>query len=368
MRDFYEVLGVAKDADADTIKKAYRKLAMQYHPDKNPGDKAAEDKFKEAASAYEVLSNSEKRAQYDRFGHQAFQGGQGGGGGFHDMDDIFSNFGDIFGDLFGGGQSQSRSQRRNHPRRGADLRYVTQVSLEDVVQGAEQEIEFDTEEHCKDCNGCGAEKGSHPETCGQCGGRGQVVRNQGFFSMASTCPVCQGSGQIVKNKCKPCRGAGRVKSHRRIRVTIPAGVDNGTRLRVSGEGEGGYLGAQSGDLYVEIRVKEDNRFEREGNDLISRVKLSYLQVLLGTEVEVPTVVGQEKLAVPQGTQPGEMLKLTGQGIPHIRGGRRGDMYFEVEVEIPTKINKEEEKLLRELAKIKGVSISDGSGSFFGRKK
>lgn len=370
LRDCYEVLGVDKNADNETIKKAYRKLAMQYHPDKNPGDKSAEEKFKEAASAYEILSSPEKRAQYDRFGHQAFQGGMGGGTQYADINDIFSNFGDIFGDLFGmGGMGGQTRNRRSGPRKGSDLRYVTEVSLKEVIEGVEQNIEFDTEEHCSDCTGTGAEKGHSPETCTTCGGRGQVVRQQGFFSMATTCHVCHGSGQMIKHKCKGCKGSGRKKSHRKIRVTIPAGVDNGTRLRISGEGEGGFLGGPAGDLYVEIRVKEDNRFDREGADLIGHIKLSYLQLLLGAEVEVPTVTGKEKLNVPHGTQVGDTLKLTGQGIPHLKGHRRGDIYYEVEVEIPEKVSKEEEKLLREIAKIKGIKVQDESGfGLFGKKK
>jgi molecular chaperone DnaJ len=367
-RDFYEVLGVAREADADTIKKAYRKLAMQYHPDKNPGNAEAEEMFKEAAAAYEVLSDASKRAQYDRFGHSAFSQG-GGGQGYSDVEDIFSNFGDIFGDLFGMGGGQ-RGRGRSGPRRGADLRYISEISLKEVVEGAEQDIQFDTEENCTDCNGNGAEKGSTPEVCGTCRGSGQVVRSQGFFQMASTCPTCQGRGSVIKKPCKPCRGSGRRSQHRKIRLTIPPGVDNGTRLRVSNEGEGGYQGGQPGDLYVEIRVKNHESFERRGEDLLGEVTLSYLQALLGADIEVPTVTGKAKLTIPKGVQVGETIKLPNEGVPSLRDKRRGDLYFTVHVEFPKKISKEEEKLLREIAQIRGEKLDDGGGlsGLFGRSK
>lgn len=368
-RDYYEVLGVAKDADADTIKKAYRKMAMQFHPDKNPGDKEAEDKFKEAASAYEILSNPEKRAQYDRFGHQAFQQGGGFGGGFSNAEDIFSHFGDIFGDLFGGGMGGGRTQRRSSgPRRGADLRYVTEITLKEVIEGVEKEIEFDTDDNCDKCNGSGAEKGSTPTTCQTCGGRGQVIRAQGFFSMASTCPTCNGEGTIIKNPCGSCKGRGRQKNHRKIRLTIPGGVDTGTRLRVSGEGEGGYKGGPAGDLYVEIHVQEDERFERRGDHLITKVDLHYLQLLLGAEVEIPTVTGKKNLEIPKGTKPGQSLKISGEGLPSLKGSRRGDLYITIGVEFPDRLNADEEKLLRQVAQIKGIDVSNEKGSFWGKKK
>ncbi len=366
-RDYYEILGVSRDAEQDVIKKAYRKLAMQFHPDKNPNNPEAEEKFKEAAAAYEVLSDANKRARYDQYGHQAFSGG--GGGGFHNTEDIFSHFGDIFGDIFGGGMgggSRSRRQSRG-PRRGSDLRYVTEIYLKDVISGLEREIEFDTDENCSVCNGSGAEKGTQPVTCPTCGGSGQVVRQQGFFAMASTCPQCQGQGSIVKNPCKPCHGQGRTKSHRKIRLTIPPGVDTGTRLRVTGEGEGGYHGGPAGDLYVEIRVREHDSFERRGEDLYAELDVSYLQMLLGAEIEVETVDGKAKLEVPKGTVAGDEIKLTGQGLPSLRGSRRGNIYFHVNVEFPEKITKEEEKLLRELAKIRNVNVQAESG-LFGRKK
>ncbi|MNK07397.1 Chaperone protein DnaJ [compost metagenome] len=364
-RDYYEILGIARDAEQDVIKKAYRKLAIQFHPDKNPGNKEAEEKFKEAAGAYEILSDPQKRAQYDRFGHDAFRGG--GGGGFHDAEDIFSHFGDIFGDLFGGGGQQQRRRSRNEPRRGADLRYVTEISLKEVISGIEREIEFDTEENCKECKGTGAEKGSQPITCPTCHGSGQVVRSQGFFAMASTCPTCHGQGTTVKDPCKPCKGKGRVASHRKIRLNIPAGVDTGTRLRVATEGEGGYMGGPAGDLYVEIRVKPHPHFERRGEDLFAELSVPYVQMLLGAEIEVPTVTGKEKLELPKGTHPGAAVKLQGQGLPSLRGSRRGDIYFQVNVQFPEKLNKDEEKLLREIAKSRNLDVAGESG-LFGRKK
>ena len=363
-RDYYEILGVARDAEADVIKKAYRKLAMQYHPDKNPGNKEAEEMFKEAAGAYEVLSDAQKRAAYDRYGHDAFR--NGGGGGFQDTEDIFSHFGDIFGDLFGGGQQQRR-RSRNEPRRGADLRYVTEVTLKDVITGIEREIEFDTEESCKECKGSGAEKGSEVSTCGTCHGSGQVVRSQGFFAMASTCPTCHGQGPVIKNPCKPCKGKGRVSSHRKIRLNIPAGVDTGTRLRVATEGEGGYMGGSAGDLYVEIRVKNHAHFERRGEDLFAELSVPYVQMLLGADIKVPTVTGEETLTIPRGTHPQAAVKLSGQGLPSLRGSRRGDIYFQVNVQFPEKLSKDEEKLLRDIAKARDLDVAGETG-LFGRKK
>lgn len=372
-RDFYEILGVSKTADADTIKKAYRKMALQFHPDKNPGNQEAEEKFKEAASAYEVLGDPQKRAQYDRFGHAAFSGGQGGFHGFSDVEDIFSQFSDIFGDFFGGmgGAGRGRTRQRNQTRRGADLRYVTEISLKEVIEGVEREIEFETEVSCETCSGSGAEKGSQPSTCPSCGGRGQVVRQQGFFSMASTCPQCHGEGEIIQNPCKTCKGRGRQKQERKIRLTIPPGVDTGTRLRVSDEGEGGYRGGPAGDLYVEVSVKKDNRFVREGDHLYGELRLDYLQMLLGADIEVDTVTGQKTVVIPKGIQVGERVKLGGEGIPSLRSGRRGDLFYTVDVEFPENLSKDEEAALREIAEKRGISVgSAGSsfGGFFSKKK
>lgn len=362
-RDYYEILGVDRNVDADTLKKAYRKMAMQFHPDRNPGDQKAEDSFKEAAEAYEVLSNSEKRAQYDRFGHQAFQGGRGGfggGGGFHDMNDIFSQFGDIFGDIFGqgmGGGQQRSSRSRNSPRKGADLRYITEIELKEVVTGKEQQIEFDTETNCEDCNGSGAAKGSQAVTCQVCRGSGQVVRQQGFFTMATTCHNCHGSGESIEKPCPSCRGQGRKKTKRKIKVDIPAGVDNGTRLRVTNEGEGGYKGGPNGDLFVEIRVNDHDIFQREGDHLFADLDVSYLQFLLGGELTTEAIDGDVVVEIPKGSAPGNRVKVSGRGLPSLRGSRRGDLYFTLNVEFPKKLSEDEEKLIRQLADLHKTKVA-----------
>jgi molecular chaperone DnaJ len=370
-RDFYEVLGVARNADADTIKKAYRKLAMQFHPDKNPGNKEAEDKFKEAAAAYEVLSNAEKKSKYDRFGHAAFGQSMGGGpGGFQGMDinDIFASFGDVFGDIFGEMGGQRGRGGRNRPTRGADLRYVMEVDLKDAVDGLEKEIKFETEEACEKCTGTGSDPAHPPKTCGTCRGSGQIVRAQGFFSMASTCPTCRGQGKLVTHPCKPCKGQGRLESKRQIKVKVPPGVDTGTRLRLTGEGEGGFNGGPAGDLYVEVRVRDDKRFLRRENDLIGKVEVSYLQAILGASVEVETLKGREFIDIPAGTQPGAMIRMGGKGVPSLRGYARGDMYFEVNVKIPTKLSKREEESLREMAEATGENVQKKAKGLFGSSK
>ena len=372
-RDYYEILSVEKSADAETIKKSYRKLAMQFHPDRNPGDQAAEDKFKEAAEAYEVLSNSDKRSQYDRFGHQAFQGrgGSGGGnGGFSDMNDIFSQFGDVFGDIFGAGggggfsQQGGRSRSRNAARKGADLRFVTEIELAEVVTGKEQQIEFDTEANCGDCNGTGAAKGSKATTCKVCGGAGQVVRQQGFFTMATTCHNCSGSGEVIEAPCAGCKGRGRVQAKRKIKVTIPAGVDNGTRLRVVNEGEGGYAGGPNGDLFVEIRVKEDDIFSREGDHVFADLDVPYVQFLLGGKITTDALDGEVEVDIPRGAKPGDRIKVGGRGMPSLRGSRRGDLYFSLSVEFPEKLTEEEDKLIRQIADLSGTKVGAKKKGFF----
>ncbi len=356
LRDCYEVLQIQRTADGDTIKKAYRKLAIQFHPDKNPDNPEAEEKFKEAAAAYEILSDPDKRARYDRFGHSAFQGGGGGGAGFHDVDDIFSQFGDIFGDIFGG-QQQRRGSARQAQRKGADLRYLTEIQLKDVYQGLERDIEFAAEDGCGDCKGSGAEKGSEPVICSQCNGSGQVVRSQGFFSMASTCPTCRGMGQQIKKPCKSCQGQGRIERKRKLRINIPAGVDTGTRLRITGEGEGGYNGGPPGDLYVEIRIKSDGIFERRGDDLIRELEVPYVQMLLGGKLKVQTPIDKVDLKIPKGTKPGQTLKIGGAGLPSLRGQRKGDLYLALQVAFPSKLSKDEERLLQEIAKAQGIDIT-----------
>lgn len=372
-RDYYEILSVERNADGDTIKKAYRKLAMQYHPDRNPGDKAAEDKFKEAAEAYEVLSSPEKKEKYDRFGHNAFQQGGGAGSGFHDMNDIFSQFGDVFGDFFGGGGGspfgQTRGQSRPRgPRKGSDLRYLTEVELASVLTDGEKQVEFETDEHCSDCNGSGAAKGSQAVTCKVCKGQGQVIRQQGFFTMATTCSSCEGTGETIENPCKTCHGKGRAKVKRKIKVNLPAGVDNGTRLRIHGEGEGGYKGGPPGDLFVEIRVKEHDVYEREGDHLFADLDIAFEQFMLGGEIKVDGLDGEIEVEVPRGAQPGDQIKISGRGVPSLRGSRRGDLLFTLHPEFPKKLSVEEEALLRQLADLRKIKVGNEKKGFFGRKK
>lgn len=374
-RDYYEILSVERSADGETIKKAYRKQAMQYHPDRNPGDKEAENKFKEAAEAYEVLSSPEKKVQYDRFGHQAFQGGMGGGfrggGGFNDINDIFAQFGDVFGDFFSSGGtfgSARGGSRPRGPRKGSDLRYITEIELASVLEDSEKQIEFETEEHCSDCNGSGAEKGSGAVVCKVCKGQGQVIRQQGFFTMATTCSNCNGAGEVIENPCHNCHGKGRAKAKRKIKVNIPAGVDNGTRLRIQGEGEGGYKGGSAGDLFVEIRVKEHEVYEREGDHLYADLDIPFEQLMLGGEIKIDGLDGEVEVEVPRGAQPGDQVKVVGRGVPSLRGSRRGDLLFTLHPEFPKKVTPEEETLLRQLAELRKVKIGSEKKSFFGRKK
>jgi len=365
-RDYYEVLGVNRNADLDTIKKAYRKLAMQYHPDRNPGNKEAEEKFKEAAEAYDVLSDPEKRSLYDRLGPDRYgaQQGFGGAGGFQDVEDIFSAFSDIFGDFFGGGtfggasRRQAERSRRQGPRKGADLRYVTEIQLKEVIEGVTKEIEFETEMDCPDCAGTGSQTKSDPKPCATCRGQGQVIRQQGFFTVATTCPTCHGEGVTIPDPCRRCRGQGRVKHKKRLQVPIPPGVENGTRLRLSGEGEVGYRGGPAGDLYVEVRIKPDERFEREGAHLHSILDVDYLIMLLGGQVEGQTPLGVTQVKIPAGSQPGDQVRVLHEGIPSLRGSQRGDMIYHLRIQLPKKLTSEEEALLKELAQIRGLSVGD----------
>ncbi|MDP2226675.1 MAG: molecular chaperone DnaJ [Moraxellaceae bacterium] len=342
-RDFYEVLGVAKAASADEIKKAYRKLAMKYHPDRNPDDKSAEEKFKEANEAYEILSDEDKRAAYDRHGHAGVDpnmgaGGFGGGGNFSDI------FGDVFGDIFGGGGRGGGGQRSS---RGADLRYTLELSLEEAVRGTKVQIRVPTQVACEVCDGSGAKKGTMPETCRTCAGAGQVRVQQGFFSMAQTCPTCRGRGKTIKDPCNACHGQGRVEKTKTLDVKIPAGVDTGDRIRLSGEGQAGANGAQAGDLYVQVQVRDHEIFQRDGADLYCEVPISFADAALGGELEVPTLDGRVKLRIPEGTQTGKLFRLRGKGVSPVRGGGPGDMLCRVLVETPVQLNKRQKELLRE---------------------
>jgi molecular chaperone DnaJ len=360
-RDYYEVLGVKKNAGPDEIKKAYRKKALQYHPDRNKGDKQAEENFKEAAEAYEVLSDPEKRQLYDRFGHAGLQ--QSGFTGFRNFDDIFSSFGDIFEEFFGFG---SRGSRRTSVRQGADLRYDLQIDFMDAANGKEVEIDVSRHEMCPECSGIGTKGGTQPSVCTTCGGRGQVTRSQGFFSISTTCPTCQGSGTIITDPCTHCRGTGRVLVTKKLSIRVPPGVETGSRLRLQGEGEPGDPGAPPGDLYVFIHVKEHEFFRRHGDDIVVEVPITYTVAALGGQITIPTLEGPEPFQVPKGTQSGQQFRIPHKGMPHLRGRGRGDLIPILYIETPTKLSKEEEDLLRRLAEIEGSKVSPKKKGFFMR--
>jgi molecular chaperone DnaJ len=363
-RDYYEVLGVAREASADDIKKAYRKLAAKYHPDRNPGDQSAIDKFKEAAEAFEVLSHDEKRARYDRFGHAGVQGSFGQGGAqFHDVQDIFEAFGGIFGDLFGN-QGGRRGRGGSRARRGEHLRTTVTIELAEAATGCSRELEIQRKILCKTCNGTGAKPGTTPVGCDYCGGHGQVVQSQGFFRVQTVCPACQGSGKIIREKCTDCRGTRYQSTRVKLDIKIPAGVDNEMQIRVAGEGEPGENGGPPGDLYVDLRVKSHPNFQRNGRHLMSEIPITFTQAALGTELDVPLLTGTHKLTVPGGTQPGDVFRLKGQGMPDAHGGPRGDLVARVQVVVPKKLTKKYEELLRKLAEIEEEPVMPHQKSFF----
>lgn len=355
-RDYYEILGLEKTCTEVEIKAAYRKAALKYHPDRNPGDKEAEERFKESSEAYEVLADPQKRATYDRFGHQGLSGQ--GFSGFHDVGDIFSSFGSIFEEFFGfqGGGGRTRQ------RRGADLRYDLVIEFDEAVFGAEKELEFERAAECGACQGTRAEAGGRAP-CKTCGGIGQVRRSQGFFSIQTTCPACRGEGETITKPCKPCAGRGVTMERKKISVKIPAGVDTGLRLRVSGEGEEGGSGGSPGDLYVVLHVKESKDFERDGNDLILTRRVGIAQAALGCKLQVPTLDGEKTVEIPAGAQHGHRLTVAGAGVPHLKGVGRGDLHVQIEIAVPKKLSKEQRELLERFAAISGEEAGAGSRFF-----
>ncbi len=358
-RDYYETLGVERGASPEVVKSAYRKLAMKYHPDRNPGDQDAENRFKEASEAYSVLIDDEKRRRYDQYGH-AGVGGAGQGGGFNGQDfgDFGDVFGDIFGDLFGGGGGRRRS------RRGTDLQYELEVDFEDAVFGTKTEIKFPRSETCETCSGSGAKAGTQPRVCGTCRGRGQVHVQRGFFAISQPCSTCRGTGKIIEEYCGTCRGAGSVRKQRTLKINIPAGVDDGTRLRLTNEGESGGPGTTPGDLYVLLRVKEHSIFHREEHDLHCEVPINVAQAALGAEITVPTMEGDEKLHVKPGTQSGEKFQLKGKGVPSVNGGRRGNLIVHVKVATPEKLTKEQREHFEALLDLLPADHSPSEKSVF----
>jgi molecular chaperone DnaJ len=369
-RDYYEILGVGRDAGPDEIKKAYRQLALKYHPDRNPHDKSAEEKFKELGEAYEVLNEPQSRAAYDRFGHAAFDPrsrGGGAGAGFHDPADIFREVfggGGIFDDLFGGGGNRGPGGGE----RGDDLRYDMEISFVEAAHGCEKEITLSKPAPCDVCGGSGMEKGASATTCPTCHGRGQVVTSRGIFSLATTCPQCGGRGRVVDKPCRPCGGGGRRERSAKITIKIPPGVDTGARLRSSGNGEAGLHGGPSGDLYIVLHVKPHDIFQRDGDDLLCEVPVSFAQAALGAEIEVPTLAAPARITVPPGTQSGAVFRLKGRGVKNVHGRGAGDLLARVQVEVPTRLNSAQKAKLEEFARLCDESVHPISKSFLDRAK
>ena len=366
-RDYYDVLGINKSASPDQIKSAYRKLAVKHHPDKNKGDKASEEKFKEASEAYHILSNTERKQNYDNFGHAAFENGGGGRGGFGNFD-FSSNFSDIFEDFFGEGFGGGRRSRKSN-NRGSDLRYDLSISLNEAFSGKKQDIKFSTSEKCDICKGSGSKPGHSPSTCSMCGGHGQVRSSQGFFTVQQTCPQCGGSGEQITHPCTSCGGQGKKQASKRLSVTIPKGVDDGTRIRLAGKGEAGSKGAGSGDLYLFINVYSHDLFKRSDENLYFECPISIADAALGTTIEIPTIDGRKaKIKIPAGTQSGKQLRLKGKGMPYIRGSGYGDLYVQLNTEVPISLNKEQKELLEKFRQIENEKSNPSIKKFFEKAK
>ena len=366
-RDYYDVLGINKSASPDQIKSAYRKLAVKHHPDKNKGDKASEEKFKEASEAYHILSNTERKQNYDNFGHAAFENGGGGKGGFSNFD-FSSNFSDIFEDFFGEGFGGGRRSRKSN-NRGSDLRYDLSISLNEAFTGKKQDIKFSTSEKCDICKGSGSKPGHSPSTCSMCGGHGQVRSSQGFFTVQQTCPQCGGSGEQITHPCTSCSGQGKKQASKRLSVTIPKGVDDGTRIRLAGKGEAGSKGAGSGDLYLFINVYSHDLFKRSDENLYFECPISIADAALGTTIEIPTIDGgKAKIKIPAGTQSGKQLRLKGKGMPYIRGSGYGDLYVQLNTEVPISLNKEQKELLEKFRQIENEKSNPSIKKFFEKAK
>jgi molecular chaperone DnaJ len=361
-RDYYEILNVSQSASQEEIKKAYRKLAFEYHPDRNPNNPEAEQKFKEASEAYEILGDPQKRTTYDHFGHEGVQ--NNGYQGFQSGQDIFDTFSDIFGDFFG--FSSSRGRRGPRPQQGADLRYNLTISFEEAVKGTELDLQIPKEEVCEECQGSGITPGHQPETCKHCRGSGQVFQSQGFFRISTPCPICRGTGQIIKNPCSKCKGKGTVQQTKTVNVTIPPGVDNGNRLRLRGEGEAGTHGGPPGDLYVVITVEEHSLFQRQGQEIIVPMEISFAQAALGDRIEIPTLDDEVPMDIPKGTQTGQTFKLKGLGVPYLDSNRKGNLIVQVKVKTPTSLTKQQEELLRQFDRLEQEKPKSKVKNFFKR--
>jgi len=367
-RDYYDVLGVNKSATPDQIKSAYRKLAVKHHPDKNKGNKASEEKFKEASEAYHVLSNAERKQSYDNFGHAAFENAGGGKGGFGNFD-FSSHFSDIFEDFFGEGFGGGGRRSRKSSNRGSDLRYDLSITLEEAYKGKKQDIKFSTSEKCDTCKGSGSKPGHNAGSCSMCGGHGQVRSNQGFFTVQQTCPQCSGSGEEITNPCSSCGGQGKKQASKRLSVTIPKGVDDGTRIRLAGKGETGSRGAGSGDLYLFINVYSHDFFKRSDENLFFECPISIADAALGTSIEIPTIDGgKAKIKIPPGTQSGKQFRLKSKGMPYMRGDGNGDLYVQINTEVPVTLNKEQKELLEKFRQIENEKSNPSIKKFFQKAK